>query len=366
MKKENCACAFSTKLAGMILLASCAFAAPEAQKAYVAVGTVSSTQNIVQHRYTGRVVSPAKVDLVARVSGELKEVGFEEGSFVEEGQIMYKLDDVQYKASVMSAEAKLAEAQAKYEYAEQTYKRIEDLYGKQVTAKDNLDNAKSGMNVAKAAVQAAEASLLTAQENLSYTIIVSPIAGKVGTTAITKGNYVTPSSGILASVIQQDPLRVRFAISNKNFLQDYGTEKELKENSEVVLKLGDGTIYPVTGKVSITENQSNEATDTMILYAVFANPDRKLSPGSTVSVLLRKKETAFYPCVLPSAVMHDGTSSYVYVLDDQNVPSRRNVKEGVQSGDKQIILEGLKEGERVVTDGMLKVVPGTPVVPVEE
>ena len=365
MKKESLA-SLRFALAAGVLLAACSLTAAEAPKACVAVGTVSSTRNVVQHRYTGRVVSPAKVDLIARVSGELKEVGFEEGSFVEEGHIMYKLDDIQYKAAVMSAEAKLAEAQAKYEYAEQTYKRINDLYAKQVTAKDNLDNAKSGMDVAKAAVQAAEASLLTAQENLSYTVIVSPIAGKVGTTAITKGNYVTPSSGILASVIQQDPLRVRFAISNKDFLQYYGTEKELKENAEVVLKLGDGSLYPQTGKVSITENQSNESTDPLILYAVFANPDAKLSPGATVSVLLRKLETATYPCVLPSAVMHDANSSYVYVVDEKNIPSRRNVKEGVQIGDKQIILEGLKEGERVVTDGMLKVVPGTEIVPVEE
>ena len=339
---------------------------PQAQKVYVSVGTVGTTENVTQHRYTGRVVSPARVDLVARVSGEIMEVGFEEGSFVTEGQIMYKLDDVQYKAAVMSAEAKLAEAQAKYEYAEQTYKRIDDLFAKQVTAKDNLDNAKSGMNVAKAAVQAAEASLLTAQENLSYTVITSPIAGKVGTTAITKGNYVTTASGVLASVIQQDPLRVRFAISNKDFLKDYGSEKELKEKAEVSVKLGDGSLYPETGKVTITENQSNEATDTVILYAVFANPDYKLSPGATVSVLLKKNESETYPCVLPSAVMHDGAASYVYVLDEKNVPSRRNVKEGVQKGDKQIILEGLQPGERVVTDGMLKVVPGTEVVPVEE
>ncbi len=340
--------------------------APGATKAYVSVGTVGTTENITQHRYTGRVTSPAKVDLVARVSGELKEVGFEEGTFVTEGQIMYKLDDVPYKAEVMAAEGLLAEAKAKAEYAEQTFKRMEDLYNKQVTSKDNYDNAKSQLAVANAAVQSAEANLIKAKENLSYTVITSPINGKVGTTAITKGNYVTPSSGILASVIQQDPLRVRFAISNKDFLKDYGSENELKEKAEVSVKLGDGSLYPLTGKVTITENQSNEATDTVILYAVFANPDNKLSPGSTVSVLLRKNEKEIYPCVTPSAVMHDGAASYVYVLDEKNIPSRRNVKEGVQKGDKQIILEGLKAGERVVTDGMLKVVPGSEVVPVEE
>ena len=369
MRKEKHASISAALSLGLSLLAFCAvlgYAAQQAPQTYVSVGTVSKTQNVVQHRYTGRVVSPAKVDLVARISGEIMEVGFEEGTFVTEGQAMYKIDDVPYKAEVMAAEGKLAEAKAKAEYAEQTFRRMEDLYGKQVTSKDNYDNAKSQLSMANAAVQSAEANLIKAKENLSYTVISSPINGKVGTTAITKGNYITPSSGILASVIQQDPLRVRFAISNKDFLKDYGSEKELKEKAEVSVKLGDGSLYPLTGKVTITENQSNEATDTMILYAVFPNPDYKLSPGATVSVLLRKTETEIYPCVLPSAVMHDGTASYVYVLDENNVPSRRNVKEGVQVGDKQIILEGLKEGERVVTDGMLKVVPGTAVVPVEE
>ena len=357
------------KTSALLFLASfglMAAEAPQAQKVYVSVGTVGTTENVTQHRYTGRVVSPARVDLIARISGELKEIGFEEGTFVEEGQVMYKLDDVPYKAAVMSAEAQLSEVKAKAEYARQTYNRVQDLYNKQVTSKDAFDNAKSALAVANAAVQAAEATLLTAQENLSYTVITSPISGKVGTTAKTKGNYITPSSGVLASVIQQDPLRVRFAISNKDFLTDYGSEKELKEKAEVTVKLGDGSVYPLTGKVTITENQSNEATDAIILYAVFANPDAKLNPGATVAVLLRKNESVTYPCILPSAVMHDGTSSYVYVLDDKDVPTRRNVKEGVQKGDKQIILEGLKAGERVVTDGMLKVVPGTPVVPVEE
>ncbi|MBR6463301.1 efflux RND transporter periplasmic adaptor subunit, partial [bacterium] len=169
--------------------------APQAQKVYVSVGTVGTTENVTQHRYTGRVVSPARVDLIARISGELKEIGFEEGTFVEEGQVMYKLDDVPYKAAVMSAEAQLAEVKAKAEYAQQTYNRVQDLYNKQVTSKDAFDNAKSALAVANAAVQAAEATLLTAQENLSYTVITSPIAGKVGTTAKTKGNYITPSSG---------------------------------------------------------------------------------------------------------------------------------------------------------------------------
>ena len=156
MKKENFASTLLMKLMGMILLASFAFAAPEAPKAYVAVGTVSSTHNIVQHRYTGRIVSPAKVDLIARISGEMKEMGFEEGTFVEEGQVMYKLDDVPYKAAVLSAEAQLAEVKAKAEYAEQTYNRVQDLYNKQVTSKDAFDTAKSALAVARAAVQAAD------------------------------------------------------------------------------------------------------------------------------------------------------------------------------------------------------------------
>jgi len=354
------------KIFAFLLAASCGLFAAETPKNHVAVEKVSTTDNVIQRRYTGRVVSPARVDLIARVSGELLEVGFEEGSSVSEGQIMYRLDDTTYKAAVMSAQAKLAECKARVQYAQQSFDRVEDLYGKQVTSKDSYDNAKSNLAAAQAAVQAAEAALLTAEENLSYTVIKSPIAGKVGTTAYTKGNYLTPASGVLASVIQQDPLRVRFSISSRDFLEDYGSESALKEKAQVSVKLSDGSLYPEKGRVVITENQANAATDTIVLYALFPNPDAKLSPGLTVSVLLRKDTDEKYPCVLPSAVMHDGASAYVYVVNEKNIASRRNVKEGVLVGDKQIIIQGLSAGETVVTDGMLKVVPGTEIIPVGE
>lgn len=356
------------KLSILVFLTCLGLLAAEAPKAppiYVSVGTVSKTQNVVQHRYTGRVTSPAKVDLVARVSGELIEVGFEEGSFVKEGQTLYRLDDVPYKAAVLSAEAKLDEARSRAEYAQASFDRVNDLYAKQVTSKDSYDNASSALSVAKAAVKAAEAALMTAEENLRYTVITSPISGKIGSTSYTKGNYLTPASGILSSIVQQDPLRVRFSISNKDYLSDYGSEAELKEKASVTIKLGDGSVYPEKGKVLFTENRSNEATDTVVLYALFGNPESKLSPGATVSVLLSKSVDEEYPCILPSAVMHDGTSAYVYVLGENNIPARRDVVEGVQLGDKTIIKEGLKIGEKVVTDGMLKIVPGAPVVPVE-
>lgn len=341
-------------------------AAPEAPKVFVNVGTVGLTKNLVKHRYTGRVLSPAKVDVVARVSGELLEVGFEEGTFVKEGQVLYRLDDVPYVAAVKSAEAAVEECKAKANYAQQTYDRAHDLYSKQVTSKDSFDSAISDLSYAKAALMGAEAALVKARDNLDDTVIVTPISGKIGTTRYTKGNYLTPSSGILATVVQQDPLRVRFSISNKDFLTDFGSEQALKEKGEVEIRLGDGTVYSEKGKIIIVENEANESTDTIVLYALFNNPDYKLTPGTTVVATLQYLAPGDTPWIPPSAVMHDGTSAYVFVLDENNVANRRNIVEGSQTGEKQLVLSGLAAGERVVTDGMLKVTPGAPVVPVEE
>ena len=340
--------------------------APAMPKIFVNVGKVGLTENIVKHRYTAHVLSPARVDLVARISGELMEVNFEEGSFVKEGQVMYVLDDVQYDAAVKSAEANLLNAKAKAEYAKQTFERAEDLYKKQVSSKDAYDNAYSTYTAANATVAASEAALITAKDHLDDTRIISPINGKVGTTHYTKGNYITPSSGILATVIQQDPLRVRFSISNHDFLKEFGNETTLKEKGEVVLTLSDGSTYPETGKIIITENEANASADTLVIYALFNNPDYKLLPGSTVVATLQYKVPGQVAFIVPSALMNDGTASYVYVLGENNIPQRRVVVPGAQSGAKQIILEGLSEGETVVTDGMLKVIPGVPVEPVEE
>ena len=325
----------------------------------VAVGTVGSSRNVEVRRYTGHVTTTAEVHLVARVSGELLQVGFKEGDLVKEGQVLYDLDPVRYEAAVKSAEAKIKEAEARLAYAEISYGRSAELYGKKAVTKDHRDSAESEYNAGQAALMNAEALLITARDDLKNTKITAPITGKIGTTKYTRGNYLTPSSGIVATIVQIDPLRVNFTMSNRDFLSMFGNEQGLKENADIRLTLANGDMYPLTGTVDYIDNKANPRTDTLQIYVSFDNPDSVLVPGSSLQVILSHRAGANLPSVTPSAVMHDAKTAYVYVLDEENRVERRDVRLGYGTADQQLIEAGVHSGERIIIDGTHKVRHGS-------
>lgn len=336
------------------------FAAPAA---FVTVGKVTETENVETRRYTGHVTSSASVSLIARVSGELLGLGFEEGDFVHRGQVLAELDSVRYEADVKNIEAKIAESKARLSYAAISYNRNAELFEKKAISKDAMDSSESEHEAYKAALLAAEAQLITARDDLKNTRIVAPIDGKIGVTNFTAGNYLTPSSGVIATIIQVDPLRVSFAISSRDFLAMFGTVDRLKANADIRLRLADDSIYEYGGSVEFIDNQANLRTDTVQVYAKFENPDGKLIPGATVTVLLSRRNGGYVPAVAPSAIMHDEQSAYVYVVDGENKVERRDVELGAAKTGLQLISSGLRTGELVVTDGMHKTMPGAVIEP---
>ena len=191
-------------------------------KQTVLVGKVVEAQDVVSARHTGMVESPSTVQVVSRVSGELLAVGFADGEHVKKGQTLYGIDPIRYKAAVMSAEANVAECQASLDYAQKDYDRNKTLHEKGVVTEDNLENVQSTLEIKKANLLAAQANLILAEDDLDDTTIEAPIDGWIGVTNYTAGNYITSSSGVLATIIQVDPMRVRFSISNRDFLSAFG------------------------------------------------------------------------------------------------------------------------------------------------
>lgn len=337
-----------------------------AKKELVTVSKVVLVPNLESRRYTGLVVSPATVNAVSRVSGDLLEVGFVEGDFVRKGQLLYALDSVRFEAEVKSAEAKVAEETARLAYSKNNYERINSLFEKNVTTRDEMENALSDYNATKANLMAAEASLALAQDDLKNSKIYAAIDGKIGATNYTVGNYITPSSGVLATVVQLNPIRVKFSISNRDFLQMFGTADVLKAKGHVRIVLANDAIYtkdgqPVIGELDFIDNTANRNTDTVQMYFKFANDDFVLIPQSTVKVLLEKLNDADVPSIAPSAVMVAGNSPYVYVVDEGGIVARRDVVLGSVNGDSQLILSGLEAGEVVIVEGVHKVRPGVAV-----
>lgn len=356
----------------MIFAACCLAFSAQAQKPgrgmapmkqVVTVGKVTEADDIQTRRYTGQIISPATVNLVARVSAELMKVGFKEGEFVRKGQLLYQLDSVRYEAGVKSAEAKIAEVKARLAYAESNYRRTDTLFSKQALSQDTMENTLSVLNAYKAALLEAEAALVTAKDDLRNTKIVAPIDGRIGVTNFTEGNYIMPSSGTLAKIIQVNPLRVCFSMSNRDLLSMFGDEGSLKANAQIRIRMADDSYYDKAGVVEFINNEANRKTDTIQIYVKFDNPDNKLIPGSTVAVVVSRKTGEKLPAVLPSALMHDSKGAYVYVVNDKNIVERRDVVPGSGIGSLLIIRQGLKTGENVVTDGMHKAMPGVEIEP---
>jgi len=357
----------SLSVAAFAALSASMFAQmPGAMKQVVGIAEVEDVANVQSRRYTGQVVAQAVVNVTPRVSGEILKLGFNDGDYVKKGQMLYTIEKTQYEAAVKQAEASIAEIKANLEYAQSSYDRNQMLYEVNAASKDSMENTKSALDALKAGQAAAEAALVTAQDNLKYTTITAAIDGLVGVTKYTAGNFVTPSSGPILTIIQMQPIRVRFSMSTGDFLSGYGSLKALKENGQISLKLADGSEYATGGKIEFLNNEANVKTDAIQVYASFPNADMKLIPGSTVTVTLSKKGAAAMPAVPPSAVMHDAQTSFVYVVGDGNKTERRVVELGDMTKTHQFIKSGLKSGEKVVYQGTHKVMPGDEIVPAEE
>ena len=357
----------------------------------VAVQKVSYQTEEDIRRYTGRLVSPSTVLIVPRVSGEIIEVGFKDGGKVKKGQVLYKLDPVQYysalkaseakievcKANISQAKASIAQCKARLTYAKNNFDRNEALFKKGVVTQDTYDAAKSDMEAANAATTAAEANLeaanaslleakanlIKAQDDYKNTTIYAPMDALAGVTNKTVGNYVTPSTGTLVTLIQTTPMRARFSVSMHDYMAFQLSESK---NPEIKMVLADGTQYQHLGKMELVNNEINKNTDTIQLFANFPNDKGLLLHGSTVGMHLHFRSPQKKLAVYPSCVMHDASSPYVYIVNGEGAVTRQNVVLGLATSDWQFIKDGLKEGDLVVKDGMNKIIPGDKVKTTEE
>lgn len=335
-----------------------------AESIKVPVGEVVELADMQVKHYPGRVMTIAKVNIVPQVSGEILEVSFDNGQTVKAGDLLYRLDSVKYEAAVKNAEAKVAECKAQVGYAELSYERHRKLLETRAVSADAVDNALSLRDSSRAALAAAEASLIAAKDDLKHCRIMAPIAAKIGSTAFTRGNYVTPSSGTMVTLVQYRPIRVRFSISNREFLEMFGgVTQNLREKAIVNLVRADGSAYEEQGEIEYTEAASDEMTDTVQVFAIYPNEKFGLRPGGTVTVTLTGKDGVKRPAIPPTAVLQDVQGPYVWVVGDDNKVQRRYIARGNISGDWMFVEKGLKVGERIVTDGAHRIRKGMQVEP---
>ena len=355
------------KTAGLCALLFAASLLCAAETVKLPLETVENIKTSASLVFPGKVCAVQQVDIVPQVSGEIKEVVFTNGAIVEAGTILYRIDKLKYQAAVKNASALVTERKAKKAYAEAAYQRHLKLSGLKAVSEDAVENALSERDRAQADLEAAEADLLVAEDNLEHCEIKAPIRGKLGTTRLTQGNYVTPQSGTLVTLVQTQPIRVRFSLSNSDLISMFGGKsRTLREKGAVKVILPNGGEFPEEGEIEYTENLVDEATDTIRVFALFKNEERLLRPGGTVGVELRNKGGVMKTAVSQTAVMQGTKGAYVWVVGKDGAVRKRPVERGAAEGDRQIIESGLEAGETVVLDGVHKVKEGQKVIAPEE
>jgi len=340
----------------MILLTCLLMAATEL---VLPVAQVVEKPDYRQKLYPGKVVPIQKVDVIPQVSGEILEVCFKDGATVREGDLLYRIDPVKYEAAVKNAESKLTEMKANVKYAELSYERHKKLMETRAVSLDAVDNALSQRDSSRAALAAAQAELVVAQDDLTHCSIVAPISGKLGTTLKTRGNYVNKGAETLVTLVQQDPVRVRFSISNREILELFhGKWATSRQGAVIDLTLADGLTKIVGGEAEYMDNSADEQTDTVQIYARFANTNKLLKVGGTVTVTVSAKDGVMRTAIPPTAILQDTQGPYVWALDADGNAECRTIARGDLVGDWLFVEKGLRLGERIVADGAHKVRKG--------
>lgn len=319
--------------------------------------------------FIGRVEAVQTVQVQARVQGFLQEVSFQEGQDVKTGQLLFVIEPAPYEAAWAAAQAQLDKAKATLTEAEQNLTRNQQLRQRGVAAQATYEQALAQRDSAAADVQAAQANLQTAGINLGYTRIESPIDGRIGRAAITKGNLVGPTTGPLATIVQLDPIRVVFSVDDRAIVavkEKAGNVSQAELNSRFVpqIRLATGDMYDQTGRVDFIDNQVDPNTGTVAVRAVFSNPERLLLPGQFVTVVIHPEQTERHPVVPVAAVQEDRQGKYVLVLGPDNRVEQRRIRADRQVNQEWVVEQGLREGETVLVEGLQKVRPGMVVNPV--
>lgn len=253
----------------------------------VPVGVVEEARDLSARTYPGRVISVEEVSVVPQVSGEILEVGFRNGQMVKKGDVLYRIDPVKYVAAEKNAEAKRAQIKSNLEYSETLTVRYTELVKTRAVPQDDLDRARSEMNAQQAALAAAEADLLAARDDVKHCTVVAPIAGRVGSTAFTEGNFVSRGGAMLVKLVQVDPVRVSFEISSADYAAAFEADPaRIVAEGKVSFCRVTGGETVAEGRVEYVENVANAATDSVKVYALVANGAGTLLAGQTVMATL--------------------------------------------------------------------------------
>ena len=335
------------------------------------VNVVAARPGAVPDRreYVGNVRAVNSVEVRARVRGYLREQQFEDGQLVAKDDVLFQIDPSTYRVALAEAKGQLARARATALRAQRDFERAEELVAGNVASISALDSARAAHDAADAEIASAQASVEAAQLDLSYTTVRAPIAGRIGRALVDVGNLVGESGQdtVLAQIVQQDPIHVDFAPTERDRLDVLRVAREgriptQREGIPVELKLGDGSPYPHAGRIDFVDPTIEPTRGTVSVRALVPNPEGVLKPGEFVRVVVVFPEVTDAVLVPERAVQEQQGGSYVLVVDAEGTVQSRKVELGATHDGMQQIASGLNVGEYVIADGLMKARPGDKVV----
>ncbi|MCQ2735058.1 MAG: efflux RND transporter periplasmic adaptor subunit [Alphaproteobacteria bacterium] len=310
-----------------------------------------------------------EVSLLPQVTGTIEKVLFEEGSLVKAGDVLFEIDPEKYQAAFDLAKARLDSANANFVKAERDYNRQVKLSNEKFASKATFDSSESLYLQAKAAVEEAKANLDLATVDLRNTKVTAPISGKIGKALATKGNYVVASNAVLAKIVQVNPVRVSFSLTDKEYTtlqkKDYN-----KADLMARISLPDGETVSEKIVGIFTDNAVNTNTATISVFADVANDADRLIPGSYVQSAITDNKPEYSVVIPQTAIGYDKDGAYIYVAKIDSEKSKENDAHGIAeqrrvvlgnavNGAEQVVLSGLNEGEMVIVQGIVKIQNGS-------
>ncbi|KLC50689.1 efflux RND transporter periplasmic adaptor subunit [Xanthomonas perforans] len=359
--------------AATTLMAACSSRQPpQMPQTQVGVQTLKAQRLAVDQTLSGRTVAYVTSDVRPQVGGILRKRLFTEGQDVQAGQVLYEIDPASYQAAYDTAKGDLAQAEAAVLSARPKAQRYQTLVGLDAVSKQDGDDALATLRSNQAAVVAAKASLQTARINLDYTRITAPVSGRIGTSSYTPGALVSAGqSEVLATINQLDPIYVDVTQSSAQLLQlrrqlDAGQLKAVDGKAEVTLQLEDGSTYAHSGTLEVVDAAVDTATGTVKLRAVVPNPERVLLPGMYVTAKFSMAVDEQAILVPQQAISRNSKGQAVaMVVGSDNKVAQRVLTTGDAIGDKWVVRQGLKAGDKVIVQGLQKASVGAEVRAVE-
>ncbi len=329
--------------------------------------TVQPADVDVEVTYAGRVRGLREVQVRARVGGILEERLYEEGQYVERGADLFRIEREPYEIALRAAEAELANARAAAGQAAREWRRIAGLHEQNAVSDRERDRAQAEDELAQARVALADARVEEARLNLDYTVVKASAAGPTGLESLPEGSLIERGA-LLTTIVQQDPVQVRFALPERDAVTHRAARRAMVDpdgnhRRPLRLILPDGSEHAREGVVDFTDSTVNARTGSVQARALFENPDGDLVPGQFVRVRLSLQELEDVFPVPPPAITQGREGPRVFVVKDDDTVEARDVRLGPVVDGKQIVLEGLEAGDRIVVSGLVNLHPGMTVSP---